>query len=519
MNSSTPLRYYDLIIIGTGAGGGTLAHALCNSGMKILLIERGDFLPQEAENWNEVAVWHDNRYQTQERWLNGQGRPFRPLQHYWVGGNTKVYGTALPRLRQADFGRIEHEGGLSPAWPVSYQQLEPYYQRAEELYLVHGCDQGDPTAPPRSAPFPFPPLPHAPEIEQLVKRWQQQDLNPCSLPLGIDFQTGGHCRLCSTCENHPCQVLAKSDADTRCVRPALKQAAVDLLTRTFARRLLTDPSGRRVIAVEVERNGEIMAIEGERFVVACGAINSAALLLRSANDKQTDGLANSSGLVGRNFMGHNVTFFIAFRYQRSQSETFQKTWQMNDFYFGGPDFPYPLGTVQANGNWPLHVLLPNILHKPCQRLLKGHYLVLAAMSEDLPDPNNRVVLTANGRIQIHYKANNVLAHQRLSKIVRRLLHQAGYPLLLAKSGIADVERKIAHQCGTLRFGSDPSTSVLDPFGRTHDIENLYCVDGSFFPSSSAQNPTLTIIAQALRLGDHLLSAIAPHPQSALISIR
>lgn len=508
------VKHYDIVIVGTGAGGGTLAYALKDSGMNILLVERGDFLPQEAENWDVAEVWTKLRYYPQEKWHDAKGKEFRPMQHYFVGGNTKVYGAALPRFRQEDFIALEHQGGLSPAWPITYHDLEPYYQQAEEIYLVHGAEDGDSTAPPRSHPFPFPAIPHEPYTQGLLARFKQQGLSPSSLPIGIDLREGGRCIFCSTCENHPCQVLAKGDADACCVRPALESPHVEILTRAYARRLLTDSSGERVVGVEVERDGEILQISGDKFVVSCGAINSAALLLRSANDKHPHGLANSSGLVGRNFMGHNVTFFIAFHCKRANDSVFQKTWQINNFYFKSPDFPYPMGNIQASGKWPIYAILPTPLHQPLRQLTESRYLVLATTSEDLPAPNNRVTLTREGKIQIHYQANNVLAHQRLNKLVHHLLRQVGYFPVLTYGKVYNTD-KIAHQCGTLRFGLDPTTSVLDPFCRTHDLENLYCVDASFFPSSTATNPTLTIVAQALRVGDHLSTQSVASPKTLL----
>jgi choline dehydrogenase-like flavoprotein len=497
-------QHYDLIIIGTGAGGGTLAYALRNSGLKTLLIERGDFLPQEANNWNAVEVWKHQRYQTQERWLDSKNRPFRPMQHYFVGGNTKVYGAALPRFRVEDFEAVEHHGGISPAWPIRYQDLEPYYKQAEELYLVHGSDYGDPTAPPRSQPFPFAPITHEPYIQTFVERLKQQGLNPCSLPIGIDLREGGRCLFCSTCESYPCQVLAKGDADVCCVRPALESPTVEIMTQTAARRLLTDASGHKIVAVEVEQGGEIFKIHGDLFVVSCGAINSAALLLRSANDRHPNGLANSSGLVGRNFMGHNATFFVAFHLARANTSIFQKTWQLNDFYHRSSTFSYPMGNVQANGKWPIHVLFPIIFQGLIQKITERRYITLAALSEDLPDSENQIFLASNGQIKINYRANNVAPHKRLSQLVNQILRRSGYSFIISKESIYNSD-KIAHQCGTLRFGNNPENSVLDPFCRTHDVQNLYCVDGGFFPSSSAQNPTLTIVAQALRVGEHLLA--------------
>ncbi len=333
---------YDLVIIGTGVGGGTLAFALRHSGAKILLIERGDYLPQEPENWQPQAIFDQNRYKPHEMWEGDGGKPFKPGVHYFVGGNTKVYGAALPRFRTQDFGAIEHEGGTSPAWPITYAELEPYYARAEEIYLVHGQSGEDPTEPPRSGPFPHPSVTHEPYIQDLVDRLNKQGLHPFHYPMGIDLREGGRCIRCKTCDGFPCKVLAKADADVCCVRPALQSPNVTLWPRTQAHRLLTDETGRQITGVEVEKDGERMTVRAKRYVVACGAVNSAMLLLRSANATHPQGLANGSGLVGRNYMVHNNTAMMAVHPTRINPTVFQKTMAVNDYYHEGPDFPLSL---------------------------------------------------------------------------------------------------------------------------------------------------------------------------------
>ena len=508
---------YDIIIIGTGAGGGTLAYALRASGARVLLLERGDFLPQEPQNWSPEAVFDQQRYKPKEVWQDAEGRPFHPGVHYYVGGNTKVYGAALPRLRRADFEVIEHEGGISPAWPIRYEDLEPYYVRAEQIYLVHGVSGDDPTEPPRSGPFPFPPVPHEPYIAELAEQLRAQGLHPSYLPIGIDLRPGGRCIRSKTCDGFPCQLLAKGEADVCCVRPALESPDVELMTHTYARRLLTDPSGRRVTAVEVERDGERFEVHADIVVVACGAANSAALLLRSANSVYPNGLANSSGLVGRHYMVHNNTALTAVHPTRRNPTVFQKTLAVNDFYFRGPDWPYPMGNLQLLGKLQAGMLTAN------QPLVPRHVLQAVAdrsvdwwvMSEDLPDPENRVTLGSDGSIRIHWKPNNLVAHAKLVQAARQMLRRAGYPIVLTQR--MGIETN-SHQCGTLRFGNDPSTSVLELFCRSHDIPNLYVVDSSFFPSSTAVNPALTIAAQALRVADHLMvrrssAASMAHPRS------
>ena len=500
----TRTDHADVVIIGTGMGGGTLAWALRDSGVKVLLIERGDFLPPEPQNWSPEAVFVENRYKAPEKWRDARGGWFAPGVHYCVGGNTKVYGAALPRLREADFGEIEHQGGISPAWPITYQDLTPYYDQAERLYLVHGEAGIDPTDPPRSGPFPFPPMPPDPYMAELAERLREQGLHPSPLPVGLDFRPGGACIRCKTCDAFPCQVLAKGDADRCAVRPALESPNVDLWTRTYATRLLTSPAGTRVTGVEIERDGERRTVEAGIVVVAAGAVNSAALLLRSMSARHPNGLGNSSGLVGRNYMVHNNSVLVAIDPRRPNTTVFQKVIAVNDFYGPGfdPAFSFPMGNLQPVGKLQGAMMRGAAPRAPAWALGASARFSVDwwVMSEDLPDAENRVTLDGAGNIVIHWKPNNLVAHDRLMQQAKAMLRRAGYPVLLSRRmGIATN----SHQCGTLRFGDDPASSVLDPFGRAHDLENLYAVDASFFPSSTAVNPALTIAAQALRVGDHL----------------
>jgi choline dehydrogenase-like flavoprotein len=493
---------YDLIIIGTGAGGGTLAYALADSGLRILLIERGDYLPQEPQNWQPRVVFDARRYKPDETWYDQEGKPFHPGVHYFVGGNTKVYGAALPRLRREDFGAIEHEGGTSPAWPISYDELEPYYYKAEAIYRVHGQSGEDPTEPLRSCPFPFPAVEHEPAIGELASRLRANGLHPFHLPMGVDVRDGGACILCKTCDGFPCQVLAKSEADTCCVRPALASPTVTLWTRTKALRLLTDPSGKQVTGVEVERDGARQTVTAGRYVVACGAVNSALLLMRSASSAHPDGLANGSGLVGRNYMVHNNTAVMAVDPRRTNPTTFQKSMAVNDFYLRGPEFDYPMGNIQLLGKLQAGMLTAAVplVPRPVLQAMADRSVDWWVMSEDLPDPDNRVTLGSDGRVNVRWKPNNRVAHEQLIGAARTMMRQAGYPFVFVQRMGIDTN---SHQCGTIRFGMDPATSVLDGYCRTHEVENLYVVDSSFFPSSAAMNPALTIAAQALRVAEHL----------------
>jgi choline dehydrogenase-like flavoprotein len=497
-------QHYDIIIIGSGAGGATVARALAPTSARILLIERGGFVPQEAENWDPDAVWKKLRYQTREVWLDDRGRPFRPYTHYNVGGNTKFWGAVLYRLRREDFQAVEHMDGLSPAWPIDYDTLAPYYDRAERLYHVHGRHGIDPTEPPRG-PFPFDHVPHSEGMQEIVATLQAMGLHPAPLPLGLQRpgESDG-CLLCNTCNSFACRVHAKSEADVLGVRPAIREAAgrLELWTNACARRLVTDPSGRRVVAAEIEKDGGVLRVAAPLFVLAAGAINSAALLLRSAGGRHPNGLANSSGLVGKRYMAHLATMMQGFHPRKKNATVFQKTVAVNDFYLRGARTTYPLGSIQSQGR--THGVMAQTvvpwIPLPAYDWWVARGVDWLVMSEDLPVTSNQVTLAPDGRIQLRYRPNNLRAHRRLVRETKRILRRLGFPLVVTHSHGA---RNTTHQCGTLAFGRDPARSVLDPFCRTHDVDNLFVVDASFFPSSAAVNPGLTIIAQALRVADHI----------------
>ncbi len=495
-------HHYDVVIIGSGAGGGTMARALSGTDARILLVERGDFVPQEAENWSPEDVWKKLRYRTKEKWLDGHGREFTPYTHYAVGGNTKFWGSVLYRLRREDFQAVEHLDGISPAWPIDYDTLEPYYDRAERLYEVRGQEGLDPTEP-RRGPYPHEAVPHQPEIAAIVEKLRAEGLHPSPLPLGLlRVGEGDGCILCNTCNSFVCQRLAKSEADVCCVRPAIERPNVTLWTNALAVRLIADPSGRKLVAVEIDRQGKTVRVAASVFVVSCGAVNSAALLLRSASPAHPNGLGNSSGLVGRRYMAHLATMMQGFHPFRRNSTVFQKTVAINDFYLRGPGTEYPLGQVQSQGRTHgvmAQTAYPWIPLWPYEQWV-ARGVDWLAMSEDLPRPENRVTVESDGRIRLQYRPNNVAAHKALVREMKRILRRIGFWIVVTHS---HGSTNTTHQCGTLVFGTDPRSSVLDPFCRSHDVENLFVVDASFFPSSAAVNPGLTIAAQALRVADHI----------------
>jgi choline dehydrogenase-like flavoprotein len=496
---------YDIIIIGTGAGGGTLAYGLAPTGKRILMLDRGEFLPREKANWDPQAVYMEGKYRTDQRWRNPEGDRIQPNLYHRVGGNTKVYGAALLRMHPKDFDAVTHFEGTSPAWPITYDDLASYYTDAEQLYWVHGQQGSDPLEPPRSGPFPFPPLPHEPHIHGLKERLVQQGLRPFALPMGIkrnsENPVRSSCIRCNTCDGYPCLVDAKADAQVCCVDPALKYENVSLITGAHVHRLVTDETGERIQRVEATVNGHDQSFAADTVVVSCGATNSAALLLRSACQQHPQGLANGSDQVGRNLMKHNASKLFAID-QRSNPTVFQKTLGINDFYFGTEGDPYPLGHVHLMGKHSWEMMQPDFpsLPLPLLKLLTSHSVDWWLQSEDLPESSNRIRVNNQGEIQVDYRANNLEAHRRLCDRTRTVLKQAGFRFTLKSTVPLQV---LNHQAGTCRFGTDPATSVLDLNCRTHDINNLYVVDSSFFPSNPAVNPTLTIVANALRVADHL----------------
>ena len=515
-------KRFDVIIVGSGAGGGTLARQLAPSGKSILILERGDWLKREAENWDATAVFVQNRYISPETWYDRDGRPFQPQVHYFVGGATKMFGAALYRLRKEDFGELRHHDGISPAWPISYDELEPYYARAERMYHVHGLRGRDPTEPPASGPYPCPPVSNEPRIQQLSDNLTAAGYHPFPAPCAVmlDEQNMAYstCIRCQTCDGFPCLVHAKSDAETVAVRPALEFPNVTLLRNAKALKLQTNASGTTVTEVVADVAGQREVFRGDIVVVSCGAANSAKLLLMSANDKHPRGLANGSDQVGRNYMFHNSQAVLAVSLEPNPT-IFQKTIALNDFYFGMDGFEYPMGNIQMigkslgpmyRGEKPIETaLLPMGLLDDLARHAVDFWLT----TEDLPDPENRVTVNQDGDLTLSYTPNNQVARQKLYDKLKSMLGQLGmHPHhLIPRDIYMKTEIPLAgcaHQVGTCRFGADPKTSVLDVNCKAHELDNLYVVDTSFFVSIGAVNPSLTAIANSIRVSEHLLQRLA-----------
>src|SRR4051794_15083837 len=513
---------YDVIIIGSGAGGGALAHTMAAWGHSILLLERGDYLPREMDNWDPEAVFIRGKYISKDTWYDGEGQPFQPQVHYNIGGATKLYGAALYRLRPEDFGEIRHVDGVSPAWPLSYDDFEPWYTRAEWLYQVHGNSGEDPTEGHRTKPYPFPAVSHEPRIQQLSDELEKGGYHPFHAPCGIMLdeanQTRSTCIRCGWGDGYPCLVHAKADAETIAVRPLLDRPNVTVLVGAEVSRLETDPSGRSVTGVVVSHGESTERYAADIVVVAAGAANSAKLLLNSANDHHPNGLANGSGEVGRNYMYHNCKAIVALA-KEANDTVFQKTVGLNDFYFGAPGYDWPAGNIQMIGKSNAEAMKGE---EPKLTKLAPHFTLAETAkhaldfwltTEDLPRPENRVTVDKDGQVHLAYRSTNDDEAEHLYHELKKLLNHIGVAQhhVLGKNFYMHMDVSaagVAHQAGTCRFGTDPATSVLDTDCKAHELDNLYVVDTSFFPSIGAVNPALTAMANAIRVGEHLTDRLS-----------
>jgi choline dehydrogenase-like flavoprotein len=516
-------EHFDVVIIGTGAGGGTIANVLAKAGKRVLLLERGDFLPREKENWDPEQVFVGGRYISRDTWYDEAGRPIQPQVHYFVGGATKMYGAALYRLRPADFGEIQHVDGPSPAWPLSYDDMEPWYTEAEWLYQVHGSHGEDPTEGHASRQYPWPAVSHELRIQQIADNLTAAGYHPFSAPCGVLLDEARRprsaCIRCDTCDGFPCLVHAKSDAEVIAVRPILGLDNVTLLTGAEVRTLRTDPAGRTVTEVVVQRGGVTETYQGDIVVLAAGAANTAAILLRSASDAHPGGLANGSDQVGRNYMFHNSNAVVAIDSEPNRT-VFQKTLGLNDFYFAGAGLdgesrPWPFGNIQMIGKSNAAAMrgeepaLTKLAPTLSLEEVAEHAVDFWLTTEDVPKQDNRVTVDGDGAIHLAYRATNEAEAEALYGELRKIMNHIGIAAhhLLDKNFYMHMPIPIAgvaHQAGTCRFGEDPRTSVLDVNCRAHELDNLYVTDTSFFPSIGAVNPALTVMANAIRVGNHLL---------------
>jgi choline dehydrogenase-like flavoprotein len=479
-------RSYDALVIGSGVGGGPLALRLGQLGLQVLLVEQGDYLAPRPRGSSEPIGLFLNHV---------LAKPGDPVA--FVGGRTKFYGAALYRMRESDFREVEHESGTSPAWPISYDDLELYYEQAEILYRVHGSSAGDPSEPRRAIPYPHPPVPHAPPVAEMVRRLENSGTRTSPIPSGLDYGPGGRCVLCSTCDGHYCTLDAKMDAETAAVRPALATGNVHLATRTECLRVLTSGDGRRTTGALLQRGGEVHVVRAGIVAVCAGHPGSAMLLRRSRTDHHPEGLGGAGGALGRYLAGHSVGIILPLIGWRRMPPAFTKTFAINGFYEGAPDWPYPIGTIQAAGQMPFWEATPR-LKRPIAKLLGSRSCMHFYMSEALPGLETGLVFRGDEVASCIDPVHNMKTFAKLRELAVDAFGRAGYRTVARKQA-----PYLWHQVGSVRFGADPATSVLDPNCQVHGIAGLYGVDASTLPSAGAVNTALTIAALALRAGDHI----------------
>ncbi len=486
---------YDAVIIGSGAGGSTLACQLTLHGLNVLLVERGARMtPRAPPNPVGRFLYHEVT------------DPAQPLAY--VGGQTKFYGAALYRFRESDFEATVHENGVSPAWPIRYRDLEPYYARAEHLYRVHGAPDGDPSEPPRSNPYPYPPLPQDGLIARFAQRLRRSGTRTASIPRALDYRAGGACVMCPTCDAHYCQLDAKMDAETAALAQAMSTGKLHLRTGMECLRVLTDGAGDAVRGVELRGPDGDEIIECRIVAVSAGLPGSALLLRRSRNEHHPEGLGNHSGALGKYLAGHATGMVFPFVSLRQVPPTHTKDFAINEYYHGAPDWPHPLGVIQTGGQTPFWEVASR-LQRPLAKIIGMHSIICFYMAEALPTPQSGLVFegdTIKDRVLPTY---NMASFAKLRTLTTKLFRRAGYLSLARRKA-----PYLWHETGTARMGDDPATSVVDANCQVHGIAGLYVMDASVLPSAGAVNTGLTIMALALRAGDHIAKSKAGSGEAA-----
>ena len=484
---------WDAIVIGSGAGGSSIALRLAQHRVMTLVVERGDFLHLDPPDKDAP----------EGRFLYDIVDPGTPLD--FVGGQTKFYGAALYRLRQRDFRALDHGCGTSPAWPFGYDTIEPYYQQGEALYRVHGAPATDPTEPPRHEALPHPALPHDPLVARLITRLERSGTKVSAIPRAIDYGPEGKCVLCAGCDSHYCARDAKMDAEIAALRPALATGHVQLLTQTECLRVLTSPDGRRATGVVLrDRNGIHTAYAG-MVIIAAGIPGSPLLLRRSRSEQHPQGLGNAGGALGRYMSGHSVGVVFPLVSWRKLPPIHTKTIAINTYHDGAPDWPHPLGVIQLIGQVPFWQTFPRA-RRALARLVAQRCLVSFFATEALPTAQSGLVFDGDTIAERVEPVHNLAAFRRLRGLAADVFRRAGYPVIVHRR-----PPYLWHEGGTVCLGTDPTSSVVDPDCQVHDIRGLYVVDQSVLPSVGTVNTALTIIALALRAGDHIAGVSAATP--------
>ncbi len=478
---------YDAIIIGSGAGGGTVAHRLAYGGKRVLVVERGTSL-KEAIGDDPTASHF--MYDI----LKG-----KPDDTRFIGGLTKFYGAAHYRMRTSDFEEVQHEEGISPAWPISYAEIEPYYTQAEALYRVHGSATDDPTDPPRSSAMAYPPIPYPPLMTKMAARLTQAGHPVSVIPRGLDYGPEGKCVLCTTCDAYYCPYDAKMDAEIAALRPALATGNLTIATQTECLRVLTNEAGTKASGVVLRHEGKEYTLQAETIVVAAGIPESALLLRRSRMAAHPAGLGNNGGALGRYYSGHSVGMMFVLVSPAMLPAIHTKSFALNQYYNGAPDWPHPLGVIQTAGQVPFWQQASRLL-RPLAYLIGKSSVMCFYMGEALPSRESGLVFNEDDTVRETIQPiHNLQSFGRLRQLAQRAFGAAGY-----RSIARAREPYLWHDVGTTVMGHDPATSVVDAQCQVHGIAGLYVADASVLPTAGAVNTALTIMALALRVGDTIL---------------
>ncbi|MDG3004696.1 GMC family oxidoreductase N-terminal domain-containing protein [Paludisphaera mucosa] len=486
---------FDVIVVGGGAGGGAFAYACARAGKSVLLLERGDRRFAGAGAQDEKATLMD-KGPFDDREVDVNGTPRRLYMGGILGGGTSVYGGALLRPSDQDFQPGRYYGRRIPRaiwdWPISYGDLEPYYDEAERLYGVAGCADDDfgPLGKPAGG-FGGEPLPLHPLNERIVAANRRRGLRPFRLPLAID---GSRCLRCGVCAGYVCPTGARGSSVALLESAVARGHSLQVRTQVEAERLVKEPgTGSTLLAVIDRTTGRRLHYRARRYALAAGAIGSPLLLERS-------GAVHP--LIGRNYMLHIAAIVAGvFPQATDAGSSFVKQLGFTDYYFGTKRHRHKMGIVQSlpvPGPLMTAKVAP-FLPAPVRQFLRERVLPMAGMIEDLPDPANRVTLGPDGGLRLthRYSRYDRMRRRRMAPAVARILKRAGAVYCISRGYSA--HDHVAHQCGTLRFGADPAHAVLDPDCRMHSDPSVFVVDGSFMPTSLGVGPGLTIMANALRV--------------------
>lgn len=528
---------YDVIVIGSGAGGGTAAWALSRAGKRVLLLERGPkFADDEARQHEGEMLIRMRPYEDRDMRING--RPGRPYVGGVAGGGSSLYGAVMLRPSPRDFtpGR-DYDRTYLPAelaeWPVSYDDLAPYYDQAEDLYHVAGETRDPmPHVGRRTRPYGQRPDDLVPISLAMAHGVRARGHQPFRLPLAIDYRI---CLRCPSCPGYLCPTGARASSLNRCIEPAVRDHGLEVSYHCDVLALLPPAAASRPgmdnrtsmsdsdqpgsnggsrrpdrltrVRVRDRQTGRTWDIEADTLVLAAGAIGTPVLLQRS-------GWTDRSGQLGRNYMYHDGGIAAGvFLRPTGAADRFAKQIGFTDLYFGNDRFPHKLGYAQAlpvPGPRSLAATLPLPIPEPIARAMHARIVTLAGAVEDLPQAGNRVTLMRDGTISLQHRFHpyDTKRAQWFKRELMAIMRRAGAAFVAGATGDAD-QTHTAHQVGTARFGTDPATSVLDPDCRLWGTDNVFVADGSFMPTSLGVGPALTIIANALRVSDRILGRPAP----------